>query len=103
MKYSRESIQVVVNESLSWAEVCRKLGIRPMSGSQAHLKKRAIFFGVHFSHFLGKRINLGRKFGYKRSIEEYLSNRHAIISDRLKKRLFAEGLKDKMCEHCGLT
>lgn len=100
-KYTKELLEPIVKESLAWSEVCRKLGIKPATGSQSHIKKRAIDFEIDFSHFIGQAWNKGKTFT-KKPIKEYLVKGKEISSDRLKKRLFKEGIKEKKCEMCDL-
>lgn len=92
----------VIKDSHQWAEVCRKFGVKPCTGSQGHVKKRAVAMGIDFSHFKGNGWNRGMSTGPKRPIEDYLSNKFRVRSDSLKKRLFKEGIKEKKCESCGI-
>lgn len=102
--YTKESVESVVKKSVSWAQVCRELGVPPMSGSQTHLKSRAVKWGIDFSHFTGQAWNRGKVFGPKRPIKYYLRRNAAYsISHRLKERLIKEGIKKAQCEDCGLT
>lgn len=103
IKYTKESLEPIVSSSKSWAEVCRKIGIQPDSGSQTHIKKRAVKFGIDFSHFTGMGWNKGGKAINKKNIEEFLKEDSNINSSRLLKMLIKEGLKEKKCEMCGLT
>ena len=102
-KYSKEMLEPIIASSCTWAEVCRRVGIIPMTGAQTHLKKVATKFGLSDSHFVGKRSNKGKKFPPKRPITEYL--RYGIVVNRqsLRKRLIAEGFKQAKCERCDLT
>lgn len=101
--YTKELLSPIVNKSVNWSEVCRNLNITSSTGSQCHVKKRAIEFGINFDHFSGQGWRKGKKFGYSYPIEDYLDNKRFIPSDRLKKRLFEEGIKEKRCESCSLT
>lgn len=101
-KYSEELLGPVVARCETWAQVCRELGVRPMTGSQTHIKKRAVEFGLDYSHFKGKAFNKGRTFT-KKSIEEYLVEESTAKSGHLRKRLISSGLKEAECEICHLT
>jgi hypothetical protein len=101
--YTNEQLETTVKESSTWTEVCRKLGVKPMSGSQTHLKNKAVKLGIDYSHFIGKSYNKGRSFPTKRPIEDYLSNKHAITSGKLRVRLIKEGIKQSLCERCGMS
>lgn len=107
MKYTKEILDPVVQRSTSWAAVCRELGVKPMTGAQVHIKKRAVEFGIDFSHFLGARSNLGKSFPAARVtlaiLDGYLVKGSTINSHRLKEYLWRLGLKPKACEDCGIT
>ena len=103
VKYTKELLEPIVQKSFHWAEVCRALGIAPFSGSQTHLKKRVLGFGIDISHFRGKVWNKGTSLPPKRPIEDYLSGNRFINSHNLKKRLIREGLKEERCEACGTS
>lgn len=98
--YSKELLENAISKSITWADVCRIVGVKPATGTQSHIKKVAINYGINYSHFLGKSFNRGRKIGRKRKIEEYLSNKFFIKSNELKHRLIEEGFKENKCERC---
>lgn len=102
-KYTKEMLQPIVDGSFHWAEVCRKLGIKPFTGAQSHLKSRADVLGVDYSHFKGQGWSKGRSFPPRRPIEDYLAENSEIKSHSLKLRLIKEGLKSRACESCGLS
>lgn len=102
-RYTKEQIESAVKESLTWKEVCLKLGIPPATGSQTHLTKRAIKEGVDFSHFIGKFHAKGKKFPPKNPLEDYLSGSIPIKSSDLRRRLIKDGIKQPHCEVCGLS
>lgn len=101
-KYTKENLEPIVNESSSWADVCRKVGIQPATGAQTHLARRANSLGIDCSHFKGKAWNKGRELKKKHSLEEYYAGTF-ITSHKLKLRLIKEGVKEAKCEICGLT
>ena len=101
-KYTKELLENVVASSTTWADVCRKVGVKPMTGSQVYVKKRAIDFGITFNHFVGRAFNKGRTFDKKDALE-YCYNGSTIISNRLKGKLIRDGYKEKQCEKCKHT
>lgn len=101
-KYTKEKLELVVETSKTWAEVCRKIGVKPMTGSQSHLKRKAVEWGIDSSHFVGKSFNKGRSFK-KRSALEYCFNGSKINSHTLKQKLIRDGIKEEKCEVCGIT
>jgi Zn finger protein HypA/HybF involved in hydrogenase expression len=101
-KYTKELIEDAVNKSKSWADVCRLLNVKPFTGAQCHLQKRAKEFEINTSHFLGKAHNKGKQFK-KRDAIEYCFNGSKENSDRLKKKLIRDGYKKNECEICGIS
>lgn len=91
-----------VNASRSWAEVCRRLGRKPATGSQTHLRKVATKYGINFAHFTGQSWAKNNRSGANKSVEEYLQSTY-IKTHKLKLKLFDEGLKERKCERCGNT
>jgi hypothetical protein len=72
IKHTKEILEKAVAESDTWAEVCRKVGVKPFTGSQTHLKKRCIEFGLDHSHFVGQGWSKGKTSHQKKNISEYL-------------------------------
>ena len=103
IKYTKESLELVIRDSKSWAEVCRKIGTKPDTGSQSHIKSRAVKFQIDFSHFLGMGWNRGGKAINRKDLKEFLVENSTVNSSVLLRRLIKEGLKEKKCEMCGLT
>lgn len=101
-KYKKEVLLNAVANSTSWAEVCRRLGVKPMTGSQTYLKKKAIAFGAYDSHFTGSAHNKGKTWMVAKA-ETYLFNGSIINSHRLKGYLFREKIKEERCERCGIS
>lgn len=102
VRYTKELLTAAVQQSFSWAAVCRYFGVKPATGTQTHLRKRGIHFGVDYSHFTGQGHNRGKTFE-KKPLSFYLVENSNIRSDTLKKRLIKEGIKKHECEHCGIT
>jgi hypothetical protein len=102
-KYSDSDILSAVAASTSWRGVCRYFGVSPLSGSQSHLKNRAISANADFSHFNGKSWSKGLKLKSKRRIEDYLENKVFITSSRLRKLLISSGIKENKCEMCEIS
>lgn len=99
-KYTQEELTEAVVNSTSYRQVLKKLNVVPAGGNYQTLKKAIKHFGLDSTHFLGRRSNLGKKFGYKRAIEEYLENRQPIQSYKLKNRLLSEKIFEAQCMNC---
>jgi hypothetical protein len=93
----------LIASSRSFADLCRKLGIKPSTGAQTHLSRRVQHYGINTDHFVGRNWALAANLGPRRPISDYLDNKVRITSSRLKKRLISDGLKKAECEGCLLT
>jgi predicted HNH restriction endonuclease len=93
-KYTKELLESIVPDSLSYAQVLRKLNLREAGGNYANLQKNLERFEIDTSHMLHEASNKGKEF--KRF--ETLTSRTGI-----KARLIA--IRGHKCEivKCGLT
>lgn len=103
-RHTRESIQGAVDKNTTWAGTCRTLGIKPNTGAQTYLRKRAEDLGVQFDHFLGQAWSRG-SIQKRKPLAEFLVKGSNIHSHALKKRLIRDGIKPAYCEvsTCGLS
>lgn len=104
-KYSEQDLKEAVKTSFSIAEVCRKVGLKPIGGNYKTIKDKIIKFNIDNSHFTGQGWNVGLKFkpNPAKPIEEYLVENSTYQSFKLAKRLLKEGYKKHMCEMCSNT
>lgn len=110
IKYTFEDIQNAVNKSYCYSDVIRNLGIIPQAGNFENIKNRIIEYGININHFLTpgeltkNRLKNGVKNAFQlKSLEEILTISNLRIDNRrLKKRLFDAGLKNNICELCGV-
>lgn len=106
MEYTKESLQELVNQCFTYADVCRKLNLVPRGGNFARVKNLITQYKINTSHFLGVHWSKGKKIkGYKqRSLEEILVKNSTYKSTlHLKERLIKEGIKEAKCECCGFN
>lgn len=102
-KYTKELLEDLVRNSKSWSEVCRSLGVKPATGAQTHVKNRAKAFGLDSSHFLGPAWNKGQVFPkLQTDVHSYLKKGTTVKSHTLRLKLIKAGLKQAICELCGL-
>lgn len=104
-KYSEQDLIEAVKTSFSVADVCRKVGIKPVGGNYKTIKDKIAKFNIDNSHFTGQGWNVGLKFNPKpaKDIEEYLVENSTYQSYKLAKRLLKEDYKKHICEICKLT
>jgi 5-methylcytosine-specific restriction endonuclease McrA len=95
-----------VSVSYSFAEVLRRLDVRPAGGNYAVLKQRIKELGLDTSHFTGKLWLKGKKnhTAQRRALEEILVEDSTYTSThKLRQRLIAEGIFPHRCVSCGLS
>lgn len=61
-RFTDEQVEAAVVGSLSFSEVCRKLGIRQNGNTNTALKKRVLRLGLDTTHFLGRRVNSSHRY-----------------------------------------
>lgn len=108
-KYSDEQFIEAVSQSVSYSEVCRRLGILPKGGNLKTVREKIKKLNLDKSHFVGQRWNK------RKTAKDNPSIRSKNISEILKKdgpkntssyirlRLIKEGIKEAKCECCGRT
>jgi hypothetical protein len=108
VKYTKELLEPIVKSSISIQEVMRKLGLKLAGGTNSHLKRKFIKYGLDTSHFLGSAANRGLK--HKGGPDKLLPDQ-ILINDRLsgrkestnklKRALIETGVPEK-CALCPL-
>ncbi len=104
-KYTVDVLRVAVEQSHSLAGVLRVLGLRQAGGTQSHLKRRIVHFGLDTSHFTGKGSNRGSDHKGPRMLtpEEVLVKRvngRRSLAVRLRRALVKSGVP-YVCAKCG--
>jgi len=106
-KHTKEQLQLAVDNSLSIAEVCRQLGIRPVGGNYKTIHRKLAFYQISTEHFTGQVWNVGTRY---RPIKKAQSLDLILVKDStycsssgLKQRLFKEGVLEPKCQVCGLS
>lgn len=106
-KYTKEQLENIVKESLSIADVCRKMDIRPVGGNYKTLNFKFKIWNIDISHFTGAAWNQGGRYHNikeKQPLNEILIENSSFLSTGiLRIRLIKEGLKEYKCEKCGIT
>lgn len=102
-KFSKEDYENAAKVSLSYAGMCRYLGLSPRGGNYATLKNKIKEFNIDISHFTGQGWNIGLKFRPQKkfTLEEILQKDFPYNTQNLKRRLLESGLKEHKCEKCG--
>ena len=105
-KFTKEQFENAVNKSLSIAQVCRELGVVAVGGNYKTIHNKIKLFNIDISHFTGQCWNKGLKLPNtkpKLKFEDvFIENSTYTNTNSLKKRMYKEGLKEKICECCGI-
>lgn len=103
-KYTKEVLEPIVRDSLSLAEVLRKLGKKWSGGQQQLIKSWINRYELDTSHFLGQRSNRGKGSPKKLSWQEILILNEKVFfrekTFRLCRALIESG-KEYKCVECG--
>lgn len=106
-EWSESDLVVAVQESETYSDVARKLGLRSAS-CHTTIKKYIKKLGLDISHFDAskkQREALNKYLIHHKRIplSEILVENSTYNRACLKKRLYKEGLKKRVCEKCGQT
>ena len=101
-QYSEADARRAVDQSRSYAETLRKLGMCHGGGSQAILKKWLAIWGISTSHFDPYAAQRGpRRDRPRQALAEIMREGSRYHRGHLKQRLYDEGVKQRRCELCG--
>ena len=85
------------------AAALRLLGVVPEGGNYRVLHRAIERLDLDTSHFSSQSWSRGTTVPHRvRPIEDYLSNKQPVQSDRLRRRLVAEGFLERRCSSCRL-
>jgi hypothetical protein len=90
---------VAVSDSLT--STLRALGLRVAGRNHPTLRKYIAKWGIDTSHFDPDAARTRHSTWSRRPLAEIMVEHSTYSRGHLKKRLFAEGLKEKRCEMCG--
>ena len=104
--YDKSNLEEITKTSLSIADVCRKLNVRPIGGNYKTVKKYIKLYEIDISHFTGQGWNCGKRFknfGRKCSLDKILvQNSTYSNTSGLRRKLIENNLKENICENCGI-
>ncbi|MBU1046152.1 HNH endonuclease [Patescibacteria group bacterium] len=101
--WTKDQLKEAIAKSRSYRQVLHFLNLKEAGGNYAQIKKYIKEYGFDIRHFKGRGWNKGlRNIGIPRiPLEKILIKGSTYQSYKLKKRLFAAGLKPRYCEKCG--
>ena len=102
--YTIKEFRDAVQGSYSIAQALTKLGVSPKGGNYRVFKKFEKLYGIDTSHFTGQGHLKGKTHKFNTiPLEEILVKDYEYNSNKLRKRLISEGIKEHKCERCGLN
>lgn len=100
----REKLQTIVDESTSYSEVLRKLGLKDKGANHTDIKKYLNENGFDVKTLVGRSIYRGPKHIKQKTLFEILVKGDSYKnSNKLRQRLIRNGIKEEKCEKCGIT
>lgn len=102
MKNEKEFKELVA-KSTSYIEVINELGLKPNGTGYGKVQRMIKKMGISVTHFDTSPDNIDKFYQKKYPLDDYFSNKKSIHSAELKKRLIKHGVKNNICEKCGLT
>lgn len=104
IKYTKELLETNVKDCYSFAELCRRLGLKPEGSNPKTLRKKMDEFGVDYSHFTGQAWNKNPENPvYRGKYLPKLCEHSSLSSANVKELVYRLGLKENKCEICGIT
>lgn len=102
--YSIEEFKKAVEESHSISQALTKLGLSPKGGNYRVFKRFEKLYNIDTSHFTGQGHLKGKSHKFNTTLlSEILVKDYRYNSNKLRKRLIAERLKEHRCECCKLS
>lgn len=105
--YTKEELQNILDNSRSYKEVLSKVGLCETGSNRKTLRKVIDDYNldltkisINFNNF--KKNNFGVKVKHEKSLDDILNNKTPYYSGKLIKRLIREGIKNNICEKCGI-
>lgn len=106
-KWTDEQFIEAVSNSLSYAQVIEKIGLRAAGGNYDTVRRKIRELHLDVSHMTGQAWNQGERFqsfNPTKPLSEILVEHSSYISTyHLKERLLKEGIKEYKCECCNRT
>jgi len=102
--YTKELLEPIVKESISYRSVVVKLGKNTHGGLINHIKQKILFYNIDTTHFLGKRYFLGqsRPNNRRKDYSDILIKGHKTKGILLRRALNEIGINE-VCSICGIS
>lgn len=96
--YEEKYFTEIINKSINYTDVCRKLNVGTTKGNRDTIKKYISLYKLDINHFYIPHNYPKNKIELSDILVEYSNYIHTTS---LKSRLYSEGLKERQCELCG--
>jgi hypothetical protein len=97
-RYTEAEVREAVENSPSYTEALRRLGLRPAGGNHKSLKKLIAFYDVSTDHFDPNWVLRGPRPRRTIPLDQVLVEHSHYNRGNLKRRLYETGLKQRQCE-----
>ena len=101
-RYTERDVREAVASAQSLAEALRTLGLRPAGGNHRTLHRLIAKYGISIDHLDHRWAMRRQRRSVATALSEILVEHSTYSRGHLKDRLFAEGVKQRTCELCGL-
>lgn len=99
--FSEADLRAAMATAISWAETLRLLGYTPKGGNHRTVQRWAARWQISSEHFNPQEGRRRSSRDRAKPLEEVLTENSTYHRGKLKGRLLATGLKQRMCEMCG--
>lgn len=104
VNYTKELLEENVKDCYSFAELCRRLGLKPEGSNPKTLRKKMEEFNVDYSHFTGQAWSKNPSNPvYKGKYLPNLCEHSSLSTANAKNLVYRLGLKENKCERCGIS
>jgi hypothetical protein len=103
-RFTEDELRAAIAAARSWSQALRLLQYRSAGGNWKTLKKYAELWGISTDHFDAHAASVeGLRRRHKASVplSDVLVENSTYGRAHVKRRLFAEGMKERRCEMCG--
>lgn len=100
-KYTKDNLSKIVKESINYADVILKMNLLAHDTNIKTLKKYINKYNIDVSHFDSFYKNKDRGHVTKKPLLEVMVENSNYDRSTLKRRLFEEGIKQRICDLCG--
>ena len=106
VNWTKELLESIVPECASFAEVLKRVNLKPHGSNPKTLRKKLQEFNVDYSHFTGQGWNVfgHQSFGNSgKPLEAVLDINSSLRSSNVRRRLINNHIKENKCELCGIS